>query len=180
MAMKKKPTLSAIVLLLASWFVLDAVEAIIFLWGSLAPYRTIRFSLGWGDNGSPQISAIMDSWRPPRLLHHQGQQQASARARLLRGRARAASGGEATQQRWGAQDRHELREVARATEVATVLAIKPQAVRQPAGFRQLLNQGGSSVRRNRPYVQTGIRTLRKTIRSEHSAQTDAQTILAQR
>jgi hypothetical protein len=31
MAMKKKPTLSAIVLLLASWFVLDAVEAIIFL-----------------------------------------------------------------------------------------------------------------------------------------------------
>jgi hypothetical protein len=31
MAMKKKLTLSAIVLLLASWFVLDAVEAIILL-----------------------------------------------------------------------------------------------------------------------------------------------------
>ena len=37
-----------------------------------------------------------------------------------------------------------------------------------------------SVRRNRLYVQTGIRTPRRTIRSEHSARTDAQTILVQR
>jgi hypothetical protein len=52
--------------------------------------------------------------------------------------------------------------------------------RQPARFLQFLNQAGFSVLRNRPYVQTGIRTLRRTIRSEHSAQTDAQTILVQR
>ena len=41
------------------------------------------------------------------------------------------------------------------------------------------NRAGFSVRRNRPYVQTGIRTPRRTIRSEHSARTDAQTILVQ-
>src|SRR5215471_13768735 len=54
------------------------------------------------------------------------------------------------------------------------------AITQPAGFLRLLNQVGFSVRRNRPYVQTGIRTPRRTIRSEHSARTDAQTILVQR
>jgi hypothetical protein len=44
----------------------------------------------------------------------------------------------------------------------------------------LLNRAGFSVRENRPNVQTGIRTPRRTIRSEHSARTDAQTILVQR
>jgi hypothetical protein len=53
------------------------------------------------------------------------------------------------------------------------------AFRQPARFLRLLNWAGFSVRRNRPYVQTGIRTPRRTIRSEHSAWTDAQTILVQ-
>jgi hypothetical protein len=47
--------------------------------------------------------------------------------------------------------------------------------RQPGRFLQLLNQTGNS-----PYVQTGIRTPRTTIRSEHSARIDAQTILVQR
>ena len=74
-----------------------------------------------------------------------------------------------------------LVEVARATEVATSLALRlAQAVRQPARFLQLLNQAGFSVRRNRWYVQTGIRTPRKTIRSEYNALTDAQTIEVQR
>ena len=54
------------------------------------------------------------------------------------------------------------------------------AITQPTGFLQLLNRVGFSVRRNRPYVQTGIRTPRTTIRSEHSARTDVQTILVQR
>jgi hypothetical protein len=64
------------------------------------------------------------------------------------------------------------------TEVATMGA--NAVVRQPAGFLQLLNQVGFLVRRNRPYVQTGIRTPRKTIRSEYRTLTDAQTILVQR
>ena len=60
------------------------------------------------------------------------------------------------------------------------LALRRAALRQRAGFLQQLNQIGFSMRRNRPYVQTGIRTTRRTIRSEQSAQTDAQTILVQR
>ena len=58
--------------------------------------------------------------------------------------------------------------------------LRRAAFRQPARFLQLLNRAGFSVRRNRPYVQTGIRTPRRTIRSEHSARIDAQTILVQR
>jgi hypothetical protein len=68
-----------------------------------------------------------------------------------------------------------------AAKVATSLALRhAQAVRQPVRFLQLLSQVGFSARRDRLYVQTGIRTPRTTIRSEHSAQTDAQTILVQR
>jgi len=78
-----------------------------------------------------------------------------------------------------ARRRGEHRQAAGATEVATSLAIR-QAVRQPSAFLRLLNQVGFSARRNRPYVQTGIHTPRKTIRSEHSTQTDAQTIPVQR
>ena len=51
---------------------------------------------------------------------------------------------------------------------------------QTARFLQLLNRAEFSARRNRPNVQTGIRTPRKTIRFEHSARTDTQTILVQR
>jgi hypothetical protein len=81
---------------------------------------------------------------------------------------------------------HEARRIAAdiaagAAKVATSLALRhAQTVRQPVRFLQLLNQVGFSVRRDRLYVQIGIRTPRTTIRSEHSAQTDAQTILAQR
>ena len=60
------------------------------------------------------------------------------------------------------------------------MAAPPGVFRQPARFLQLLSQAGFSVRRNRPCVQSGIRTPRRTIRSEHSALTDAQTILVQR
>ena len=60
------------------------------------------------------------------------------------------------------------------------MAALPGVFRQPARFLQLLSQAGFSLRRNRPCVQSGIRTPRRTIRSEHSALTDAQTILVQR
>src|SRR5215469_6770638 len=66
-------------------------------------------------------------------------------------------------------------------KAATSMALRQaQAVRQPARFLQLLNEAGFLVRRNRPTVQTGIRTPRRTTRSEYRTLTDAQTILVQR
>jgi hypothetical protein len=43
----------------------------------------------------------------------------------------------------------------------------------------LLNRAGFSARRNRPYFHSNIRTPRRTIRSEYSDRTHAQTILVQ-
>jgi hypothetical protein len=64
-----------------------------------------------------------------------------------------------------------------AAKLLTKDEARNRVARQP--FFNSLNQAGFSVLRNRPYVQTGIRTPRKTIRSEYSARTNAQTILVQ-
>ena len=87
---------------------------------------------------------------------------------------------------YGCLRRHDNRgqrgEAARViAKAATSMALRQaQAVRQPAPFLQLLNEVGFLVRRNRPTVQTGIRTPRRTTRSEYRTLTDAQTILVQR
>jgi hypothetical protein len=65
-------------------------------------------------------------------------------------------------------------------QASVLVPIAQMVFRQPVRFLQLLKRTVFSVRRNRPYVQTGTRTPRRTIRSEHSARTDAQTILVQR
>ena len=68
----------------------------------------------------------------------------------------------------------------RASPACRMAGVLPGAFRQPARFLQFLNQAGFSVRRDKPCVQIGIRTPRRTIRSEHSARTDAQTIPVRR
>ena len=81
----------------------------------------------------------MDGRRTRRLLCRDRQRRAEAGLRLFRGRARAQISGQAAQQRRSEKDRCEPREVARATNGATSLALgerqgrsHPKAGRAPA------------------------------------------------
>jgi hypothetical protein len=66
-----------------------------------------------------------------RLLRREGQRRTEAGLHLFRRGARATFDGQAAHQRRGKADRYEHCQVARATEVATSMALGPWPPRQP-------------------------------------------------